>query len=219
MNIRSFAAGAAAALAALLLLSTAALAADARIIKISGKVEPDIGTSKEMAAGERVKLGPKAVVVVIHYKACEEIEVRGGTVSILPSKVQVRGGEILSREKGDCPGEVKLTDTDAQGAVVLMRGEGDAQSKVDAATSAGSPRPRFLIEGDGDKYPVLHIYENGARLATLPVKRRRAAWPAERPPLTPGSVYEFALEASDGAHVGGKIAVTEDGPGLIILSP
>ena len=40
------------------------------------------------------------------------------------------------------PGEVKLTDTDAQGAVVLMRGEGDAQSKVDAATSAGSGGPK-----------------------------------------------------------------------------
>ncbi len=209
---------AAAGIAALCLLASQAAAADARVIKIRGKVEPDIGTSMEMSAGDRVKLGPKAIVVVIHYKACEEIEVQGGVISILPSKVGVRGGKINYREKGDCPGEVKLTDTDAQGAVVLMRGE-SGQAQVDAATSAGSPRPRFLIEGGEEKYEVLHIFEKGERVATLPIVRRRANWPEERPPLTDGAVYDFSLEARDGAHVGGKLAVTTDGPGLIILNP
>lgn len=217
MKLNFLWAATAAAFTSLTMLASAAAAADARIIKISGKVEPDIGASKELSAGERVKLGPKAIVVVIHYKACEEIEVRGGQVSILPTRVQVRGGEILSRNKGDCPGQLTLTDTDAQGAVVLMRGDGDEQAKVDAATSAGGPRPRFLIEGE--KYAVLHLYENGERVASLPIRRRRADWPDERPPLSSGAVYDFALEASDGAHVGGKLAVTEDGPGLIILSP
>lgn len=192
-------------------------AQDATITVWKGAVTPDPGLSGDVEVGSRFRLTPDAEATIYHIASCEVIDVRGGAVSIMPSGVRVRGGEIISRNTKNCPSEMELVDTTSKGLAVLNRGDGDDSGDAGKVSTVG-PQPRFLIRGDAN-FSDVSVFDDGSLVATLPVVRGRTSWPTTIAPLTAGKTYRFALQSPDGTHKGGGLSVQPDGPGLVFLGP
>lgn len=191
----------------------AAHGADARLIRTQGTVSPDFGALAEAKAGDRFQLSQDAVVVVIHYASCEEMHLQGGRIQIMPSGIRQSGGGILFRQKGNCPGSVDLANTDAKGAVVLMRGDNEGGVSI----STSGPRPRFLVTGAAGGASELRILDGDETLVVLPISEGSAAWPPDAAPLVSGEEYDFVIPLGGDRFEGGKLRVAQNGPGLIIL--
>ncbi len=201
--------------ASIFLAPSICMAAAALVIPVSGEVSPPLPASGELNVGDQLDLGVNAVVAVIHFRACEELELKGGLVSIRPTKVQSQGSEVLFRAKGDCPEQVSLVETDLKGAVTLMRGADEAE-KADVMSSV---RPRFLLNADRSAFFSIGIFQDGAEVARIPLESGRGDWPADAPDLKVGQGYQFALESSGSKTSGGQLSVSLGGPKLIVLRP
>ncbi len=191
------------------------MSAAALVIPVGGEVSPPLPPSGELNVGDRLDLGADSVVIIIHIRACEELELKGGSLSIRPTKVQAQGAEVLFRAKGDCPEQVSLVETDLKGAVTLMRGADEAE-KSDVMSGV---RPRFLINADRSAFFSIGIFQDGAEVTRIPLENGRAEWPAGAPDLKVGQGYQFALEGSGAKTAGGQLNVSSDGPMLIVLRP
>lgn len=190
-------------------------AADALVIPVSGTVSPALPASGELHIGDKLNLGTEAIVAIIHFRSCEEIELQGGTLIIRSAKVQHQKSKILFRAKGDCPGAVDLVETDTKGAVTLMRGPDEAK---EAEVNSGT-RPRFLLSADRSDFFAIGVFDDGSEVARMPLKSGRAEWPADAPTLKAGHGYDFVLEGTGSKTIGGRLSVTGNGPKLILLRP
>ncbi|MEM7544018.1 MAG: hypothetical protein AAF367_00635 [Pseudomonadota bacterium] len=207
----------AAACAASVLIGLApAIAAEALAIPVSGEVSPPLPASGELKTGDRLNLGTDAVVAIIHFRSCEELELQGGVLVVGPSKVRHKQSKLLYRATGDCPGEVDLVETDTKGAVVLMRGSGDDKGAQAIKTSS---RPRFLISGDRAAFFSLGVFDDGEQVLRLPLSNGRASWPDGAAALTVGKAYDIALEGSGAKTKGARLIVSDSGSKLIVLTP
>lgn len=194
-----------------------ARAAAALVIPVEGEALPPLDASGELNVGDELSLADGGIVAIIHFRSCEELELKGGALKVGPTQVLHRNAEILYRAKGDCPESVDLVDTDAKGAVTLMRG-GNEDGK-DAGPAAVEPRPRFPIGGDRAAAVDIGVFRDGAEIVRLEVENGRAAWPETAPPLAVGDTYNFVVQDQRADTRGGRFVVSADGPGLIVLSP
>jgi hypothetical protein len=203
------------ALSAFLMAPSAMADGAAMILMTDGDTVPVVEPLQELSVGDSLSLSPGAVVAIVHYAACEEIELRGGRIRVATSAIAYAGSSVEYRAKGDCPEEIKLVDTDAQGAVTLTR----SGPSSDAIAGSTGPRPRFVIAGPRIPETVIHVFQEDAEIMILPVEAGRAGFPDDAPDLTAGASYRFAIGAKDGSHRGGSFHVVKDGPALIVLRP
>ncbi|MEL6792599.1 MAG: hypothetical protein AAFU55_10695 [Pseudomonadota bacterium] len=158
----------------------------ALVIDIVGASTPVVDPFSELEAGDTVDLGADSELIVMHYATCEEIHIASGGVTVGRDAVTIDpDAEVIARDKVSCPASVAFReDANAAGAVVL-RSAGDAVI---------APRPVFVAPG-ADRVEVLL----GDRLiASAPVSRGRALWPAEAPDLMVGETYALRMTGPGG---------------------
>ena len=87
----------------------------ALITDVLGYSEPQIESFDELGDGASVLLEAKAELSVLFYPTCEDLMIRGGRIEIAGDKLTIKDGELVSREKGECPGDVALSPAQTQG--------------------------------------------------------------------------------------------------------
>lgn len=189
-----------AAAAALLCFSTAeAEEAGALVIDVLGDVSPEVGPFEDVPVGTVLTLGDGTEMIISHYKACEEVTLVGGKVTIGADGLDIAGGTVSGREPVDCPEEVVLAAVDTASATVVVR---------DVIELAKVPiSPRIVLVGDGaDGYDTLTISRDGTHVRDLAIKDRQVLWPESGLYLSDRTQYELSLTGPAGKYTADVVA-------------
>ena len=195
------------------LLSTPTLAGDpaALILDVSGAVEPQVALYDEVGDGTVLKLAGDATLTISHYGACEEVALKGGTVSVALDGLDLDGSTVEARTPVECPDRIVMAAADLINMAVTLR-----STRKKARLMA--PAPEFVLAGEwGRTFDTLHVYAKDGSTATIPVVGGHAAWPADAPPLTVGETYVVVLNGPGAQQHAARIEVTGDPQGMTVL--
>lgn len=185
----------------------------ALVTDVVGDVSPEIYAFDEVPKGTVLDLGKGAELSLTFYPNCSDVTLRGGKVTIGDDTISTSDTtELLSQAKGDCPGAVKLTETDIINAAVISRSRGKA------LTPRVNPRPVFGVSGvKGARYDRLLIRDGRRTLVEIPMAGRTGAWPVDAAPLEDGRTYALALVGIDVKPYVAKVVLSADAPELLVL--
>ena len=159
----------------------------ALILDILGFSEPKIDSFDELNDGANILLEAKAEIALTYYPTCEDLTIRGGRITISGEKMTLDNGELVSRTKGVCPGNVKLSPADVVNASVVTR---SIRTKPIISTA---PK-RIGIAGPGAaKYTNIGVYGPDGAVFEAKLEGRGAAWPKDAGTLEPGKQYTIVL--------------------------
>ena len=187
----------------------------ALVLEVRGTTDPPLKPFREIRAGDIIRLGDGARLVVLDYRArggqCHTVTLEGGVVTFKPQGDPVVEGGVLSTRHTKCP--QRLPVTQAAGAIVQR--SGFARLPV---------KPAFMIGGSrgGDVAMVRVRSEDGKRVLEARVSEQRFSWPANRPELALNQRYTLEFLARKGATVLGTrefftSAGDADTPTVIII--
>ncbi|MEM1161815.1 MAG: hypothetical protein AAGJ28_12845 [Pseudomonadota bacterium] len=184
----------------------------ALIIDIIGSVEPAVEAFDEIPAGQTLTLAPGSEISLTFYPTCEDVSIRGGTLSIGDDSMTIDDdGEVTAYTKGECPGNVELKASDLINAAIITRSN-DSRPAI-------SLRPTSAVIGrDISRFNAVAIYNiDNTLVQEVPLNGRKAIWPADVAPLTDGSEYLLVVKGTDVQMQQAKILAVADAPQVIIL--
>lgn len=163
----------------------------ALIMDILGFSEPRIDAFDELGDGASILLEETAELAMTFYPTCEDLKIRGGKITISGDKLTLVNGKLVAREKGECPGNVKLSPADVVNASVVTR---SIKTKPIISTT-----PKFIaIAGPGaSKYNKIGVYGPDGVVFEAELKTRGVAWPEDAGELKAGLQYTIALTGPD----------------------
>jgi hypothetical protein len=94
---------------------------------ISGVSDSKLTPSSEIKSGSQIALGTSGTLTFVHYNACTEVSVTGGTVTVTATDYNVVGG-TLTENKVACPELVPVVSTTSVAGGLVMRGVGETNS-------------------------------------------------------------------------------------------
>ena len=201
----------------LIFASSASALADsemrALVTDVTGDVSPEIYPFDEVPAGTVIDLGASGELSLTFYPNCSDVTLRGGKVTIGDDTISTSDGtEMLSQTEGDCPGAVKLAESDIINAAVISRSRGNSlRPRV-------NPRPVFGVSGaNAASYDRVLIRDGRRTLAEVSLTGRTGEWPADAPALEDGRTYAVALIGPDVKPYIAKIVASADAPELLVL--
>lgn len=185
----------------------------ALVTNVTGDVSPEIYPFDEVSVGTVIDLGAGSELSLTFYPNCSDVTLRGGKVTIGDDTISTSDGtEVLSQTKGDCPGAVKLAESDIINAAVISRSRGKS------LTPRLNPRPVFGVSGDNAaSYDRILIRDGRRTLAEVSLAGRTGEWPADAPTLEDGRTYALALVGPDVKPHVAKVVVSADAPELLVL--
>ena len=185
----------------------------ALVTDVTGDVSPEIYAFDEVPAGTVIDLGTGGELSLTFYPTCSDVTLRGGKVTIGDEAISTGDGtELLSQTKGDCPGAVKLAESDIINAAVISRSRGKS------LTPRLNPRPVFGVSGDdAASYDRVLIRDGRRTLAEVSLTGRKGEWPADAPALENGRTYALALTGPGVKPHVAKVVVSTDAPELLVL--
>lgn len=149
-------------------------------------MEPPLPAGAEVPAGQVLSLGPRATVNLVHYGKCEFVMLRGGSLLLKETGYELSGGAVLRTEVASCPAS-RRPQLARSGEV---SGLGGVRLRNMAPPQTMQTRPRIVVAGPAAPEIVAAEIAQGERvLVRLPVNGGKAAWPADVPPLQPGTGY------------------------------
>lgn len=180
-----------AAAAALALPASGARAqAAGLVLEVEGPAPSGLEPFREIAAGSVHALGA-AQVTFAHYRTCRNVTVKGGSLTVEATGYGVEGGVLVGQERADCPREVRLSGHGAQVAGIVLRSAGGQRR--------WPTRPGFVLVGEGaDSMHEAVFLQSDREVARFPLQTRRFTWPADEPPLQPGSAHVLRLGPAGG---------------------
>jgi len=142
------------------------------VFDVEGSVDPELFPFQELSAGSTITLSEDAVLNFMHYKTCETLTVKGGTIQIGLSKIKLEKGLILDKAKKNCVDRVVLkNDTTEIGSIKLraapkkMRRIGTSPTFVTSASGWPLGSEVALFSTDGELVTKLRL---AGKTATLP---------------------------------------------------
>lgn len=194
--------------------ATAALAEQPRalVMDLSGKVEPAISAFDEINDGALIKLDPDAKISLTFYPTCENLTIKGGSIKIAGKKLSVTGGKIVSKAKGECPGNVALAPADLINASIITR------SIRPRPWISPDPSTILAVGAGTGEYTKFSVYSKGEGVIVEAVmKNHKAVWPDGAPKLKPGKMYLFVLTGPDKQMHQARVMVDEKAPRILVL--
>lgn len=185
----------------------------ALVTDVTGDVSPEIYAFDEVPAGTVLNLGEGSELSLTFYPNCSDVTLRGGVVTIGEDTISTSDDtELLSQAEGDCPGAVKLAETDIINAAVISRSRGKSlRPRV-------NPRPVFGVSGDNAaSYDRVLVRDGRRTLAEVSLTGRTGVWPADAPPLKDGRTYALALIGKDVKPHVAKVVASATAPELLVL--
>jgi hypothetical protein len=154
----------------------------ALLTAISGPVRPTMDPFSEIPANTRFALANDATVQFLHYAACEEVTIRGGTVVLTSSGYTVEGG-TTDRRVLPCRTEAirqsgrQLNLLIWESGSVLLRG-GPPGGVADHLMLPS--KTVFVVVGNRARtFSTVRLTWNGVLLAEMPMQTRRLEWPED----------------------------------------
>ena len=183
----------------------------ALVMDVTGFSEPEIMAFDELGDGTSVTLEAKAELSLTFYPTCEDLTIRGGTVKIAAGKLDIAGGEIVSRAKGECPGHVKLSPSDVINASIVTRSV--------KPRPWINPQPLMIgLVGPGAKnYEKIGVYAKDGVVFEAPLDGRGIVWPAETAPLELGKQYLVVLTGAETQMFAARVLPDEDAPRVTVF--
>ena len=183
----------------------------ALVMDVIGASEPEIMAFDELGDGSSVTLEAEAELSMTFYPTCEDLTIRGGTVKIAAGKLDIAGGEIVSRAKGECPGHVKLSPSDVINASIVTR--------------SVKPRPWInpqplmigLVGANARNYEKIGVYAKDGVIFEAPLDGRSVVWPAETAPLELGKQYLVVLTGTDIQMFAARVLPDKDAPRVTVF--
>jgi hypothetical protein len=132
----------------------------------------------EIYANTSFALADDATVQFLHYVACEEVTVRGGTVVLTPTGYTVEGGKTDRRQLPCRRETVQQSDSSFdltiwESGSVLLRG-GDKRAHQLNLPS----KTVFILTGNVAKnYSMVRLMRSDVVLTEIPAQGRRFEWP------------------------------------------
>jgi hypothetical protein len=167
----------------------------ALVLEVDGPVTPALRPYREILSGTTVSLTKDGRLVFLNYANCRTLTVVGGSVTFTRGPTPIlKGAATRADVRGQCPRKFSATGADA--ATVLREASGAA-----VATSA---TPQFILVGRrAEEFAGIRIKSGNRELLSRPLTGPRFSWPADVPPLAPGT---YALDLRP--KVSGAAAVT-----------
>lgn len=193
-------------------MATGAVAAEPRalVMDIIGDTNPMIDAFDELDAGARIALVGDAEITLTFYPTCEDVTVRGGTVTITDTQMTVDQGEIVSSEGAECPSDVKLAPSDVINAAIITR--------------AARPMPKIalrpvvsVIGADADGYTRMVVHTVDGRVGEVSMDDGKAVWPESVAALSAGSEYLVVLMGNGVQMRVAKVMAEADAPRVTVL--
>lgn len=175
----------------------------ALIMDILGFSEPNIDAFDELGDGASILLEAKAELAMTFYPTCEDLTIRGGKITIAGDKLTLTNGKLVAREKGECPGNVKLSPADVVNASVVTR---SIKTKPVISTT-----PKVIgVAGPGAaKYTKIGVYGPDGVVFEAPLKTRGVAWPKDAGALDPTKHYTIVLTGPDAQMFAARVVPVE----------
>jgi hypothetical protein len=168
------------------------------LVELDGKITPDLGAGAELNNKSSLTLAAGTTLAFIHYRTCRLVSVKGGTIAVDVLEYTVSGGEVLEEEKVTCPAEQAglAGSGQASGTAALVLRSGAAprtQIPLRPAVMAAGPRAA--------EFARVEFLDGERTVATLPLAKGRAAWPADKPALVAYRQYTARFVPASGAPV------------------
>ena len=184
----------------------------ALILDVTGETDPAVEAFEELPVGARVRLGDGVSMSLSHYGSCEDVTVEGGAVMIGKSNIGLARARILDRTKAACSQALDLAEGDVAAGGVVLRGM--------AHPAAIPVRPVFIVTGDLAGYDRLVIMQRATVVVSIPLRGRRADWPAGSASLEANRDYTVSLQSKTASKVFSvAVKATPDADGRVILRP
>ena len=169
------------------------------VLDVRGATEPALKAYREVRAGDSVKLGSGAKLVVLQYSQpgteCRTLTVEGGAVTFRERGEPVINGGVSSAKDAKCP--VKMMAKSTSGAVVL-RSSGASLGAAPKVTAA----PSFVLAGvRGGDVGSLRVLDRNRKVTEVPVQSEKFTWPTTTPKLAENQTYRIEFLARDNTAV------------------
>ena len=183
----------------------------ALVMDIAGFSDPAIEAFDELNDGAEVKLEAKAEIAMTFYPTCEDLTIRGGTLSIAEGKLAIKDGTIVSRAKGECPGHVKLSPADVVNASIVTR---TIKQRPWINTD---PLMIGLAGSKAGAYEKIGVYATDGTVFEAPLTGRGVVWPEGAGKLKPGEQYTIVLTGKDIQTFAAKVIPDEKAPRVTVF--
>ncbi len=182
----------------------------ALVLDVLGDVAPPVELFQELEIGDRLTLGPAAEITLTHYAACEEVTLRGGTITIEDASMTAVGSALIGRVEADCPEMVSLTAADITNAAIITRAMSDKPLVP--------LRPNIAIAvPNAASYNELSVMGGDGAVATVAISGRRVAWPSGTAPLMDGGDYTIILRGPEAQQFAARVKADAMSLGLVVL--
>ena len=171
----------------------------ALVIDVVGEVSPAVDAFEDVAPGTVLALGAGAELTISHYRACEEVTLAGGRVTVGMDGLELDGTETLAREAVDCPSNVALAVSDTASATVIVRNF-EELPRVPISPSI------VLIGENAGKFNSMTLRRENQVITSLDIVNRQVQWPAEGLYLSNRTKYELVLAGDEGEFAAEVVA-------------
>lgn len=199
---------------AFLVLSWSAHAGEPRalVMDVVGETSPDVFAFDEIDAGTTITLVGDAEISMTFYPTCEDVTIRGGSIKVHDEAMMVEDpGIVVNYTKGECPGAVKLVESDIINAAIITRSATITHQKI-------ALRPRIAVIGpDTDGYDRVAIHGSDGIVASMRLDGNAAVWPDGQRGLKAGGRYLVAVTGTDVPIRIAKVVAEAEAPALLLL--
>ena len=171
----------------------------ALVIDVVGDVTPQVDAFEDVAPGTVLTLGDGAELTISHYRACEEVTLSGGRVTVGEAGLELDGTETLAREEVDCPSNVALAVSDTASATVIVRNF-EELPRVPISPSI------VLVGENAAKYSSMTLRREDKVITNLDIVDRQVQWPSEGLYLSNRTKYVLVLAGDEGEFVAEVVA-------------
>ena len=184
----------------------------ALVMDLTGKAEPAISAFDELNEGALIKLAGDAQISLTFYPTCEDVTVKGGSIKISGNKLAVTGGKVISKAKGECPGNVALAPADLINASIITR------TVKPRPWISPSPAAVVAVGAGTGEYNRFAVYAKGEGvIVNTDMKDHKAIWPKGAPKLKAGKMYLFVLTGPEQQMHQARVRVEEKAPRVLVL--
>lgn len=184
----------------------------ALVLDVTGKIEPETLAFDELAAGALIELAPGAEISLTFYPTCEDLTVRGGSITVKDRSMLVGdNGEVVAYTKSECPGTVTLAVSDTVLPAIVTR-------SIRPDLTALDPDTVIAVSGpDADLYTRVAIHGSDGEIGSAPIIGRRAAWADGMPALVPARQYRIVVSGPGAQMRAASVVAATDGPAILLL--
>ena len=150
----------------------------ALVLEVDGPVTPALRPYREILSGTTVSLTNESRLVFLNYANCRTLTVVGGSVTFTSGQMPIlKGATTRADVRGQCPRKFSATGADA---ATLVRG---VPGTADTPTT-----PQFILVGRrAEEFAGIRIKSGDQEVLSRPLTGPRFSWPADVPPLSPGT--------------------------------